>query len=160
MVIDMTAFTRSVERHGVMHFLCRIARMRRIAAAAVEAHGGVIVKFAADNAYALFERAREALEAAIAINRGCAEEAAAGGDAIQVCIGIDRGRLLVIEEGTDLYGHCVNVAAKLGEDVARAGEILMTANAFDDIAAEAEVACEEAQFEVSTLAIRGYRIVY
>ena len=33
MVLDMAQFTRSVQVHGVLHFLARIGRMRRIGAA-------------------------------------------------------------------------------------------------------------------------------
>ena len=162
-VLDMAQFTRSVKRFGIVRFLARIARMRRIVREAVAAHAGTLIKFDADNAFIVFDRSRAAIDAALAINRNCADCNRPADDAIQVCIGIARGPLLVVEGGTDLYGDCVNVAAKLGEDIAGPGEILMTAEVGREVigetAAEAVVALEEARFDVAAVSISGFRVI-
>jgi adenylate cyclase len=46
-------------------------------------------------------------------------------DKILLCIGIGHGRILRIGD-TDVYGAQVNAASKLGEDLARAGDIFVT----------------------------------
>jgi len=157
MVLDMAQFTRSVQVHGVLHFLARIGRMRRIVAGAVAVHGGLAVKFDADNAFVLFDRAADALAAAVAINHACASAECHDDDAIRVGIGLARGRLLLVEDGTDLYGDCVNVAAKLGEDFAGPGEILMTGEVRDEIASGCALDLVETEFEIAARAVRGFR---
>ena len=87
-------------------------------------HGGRVIKYAADNMIASFPATDAAASAALAINRAIAT----GAEGFTVSIGIDFGRFLLIEEG-DCYGDPVNVACKLGEDIADSGEVLLTAAA-------------------------------
>ena len=47
---------------------------------------------------------------------------------IGLCIGIGYGKTLVLE-GYDFFGHQLNLAFKLGEDIAEPGEILVTQEA-------------------------------
>ena len=60
-------------------------------------------------------------------------------DALNVSIGIDFGKVLLVD-GCDAFGNAVNRAAKLGEDVAQAGETLATQEAFAGIPAAAGIA--------------------
>ena len=47
---------------------------------------------------------------------------------LSVAIGSDHGIILLVP-GTDCFGHAVNIACMLGEDVARGGEIFIVENA-------------------------------
>lgn len=126
-VMDMSGFSRQTIRHGIIHFLAKIHRMQSIVVPVVEEHGGEVIKLEADNVYAVFHDAPEAVEAAIDVNRRFAaansmlpEELDMHGE-----FGIGYGEILVIED-EDMYGSEVNLASKLGEDLADRGEILLT----------------------------------
>lgn len=129
--LDMSGFSRLTDRRGILHFLSLIQDMRETTRPIVEAGGGQIVKYEADNMFAVAPSADMAFDLSAAIvahyaagNRERDEDAR-----INVSIGIDFGRLLLIP-GVELFGAPVNFACKLGEDVARPGEILITENAY------------------------------
>lgn len=124
LVLDMSQFSLSVRRDGILPYLGHIRRMQRIMAPVVGAHGGRVVKFVADNLFATFESSAQAALAAITMQQALAREPAG----FAIAIGIDHGRFLLLPEG-DAWGDTINVACKLGEDLAGAGEILLTAAA-------------------------------
>lgn len=121
LVLDMSQFSLSVRRDGILPYLGHIRRMQKLMAPLVEAHGGRVVKFVADNLFATFATSEAAALAAVAMQRTL--QARQAGFAI--AIGIDHGRFLLLPEG-DAWGDTINVACKLGEDLAAAGEILLT----------------------------------
>ncbi len=130
LALDMSGYSVSVRRGGILPHLCRIRCMQRLVAPIVTAHGGDVVRQIADNIMAVFPNPLAAIHAGVAINKAvgapfsCKDEQ--GKDSpLEVAIGIDYGRLLVVP-GRDCFGDPVNIAYKLGEDVARAGEILIT----------------------------------
>lgn len=63
-VIDMSGFSRTTIRHGIIHFLAMIHRMRTIVKPVVSEYHGTVVKEDADNIFAVFPTAKNALEAA------------------------------------------------------------------------------------------------
>jgi class 3 adenylate cyclase len=50
---------------------------------------------------------------------------------VAVCAGVAWGRILQFED--DLFGDAVNVAYKLGEDTAKAGEVLLDEHAAEQV---------------------------
>ncbi len=126
MALDMSQFSLTVRRSGILGYLGLIRRMQRFTRPIVERHAGSVIEFHADNLMAVFPDVSEAIEAAVGINHALAADLRADGTpAISVAIGIDFGRFLLVA-GEHCYGDTVNVAFKLGEDIARAGEILIT----------------------------------
>ena len=121
LALDMSQFSLSVRRSGILPYLALIRRMQALTAPIVAAHGGQVVKYAADNLIAAFDEPADAATAALAIQ----EEIRRRDAGFRVSIGIDYGRFILIP-GSDCYGDAVNVACKLGEDVADAGEVLLT----------------------------------
>ncbi len=119
--LDMSHFSPTVRRSGILAYLALIRRMQVVTAPIVAAHRGRAVKYEADNLIAVFTSSRDAALAAVAI-QACVGTGDAG---FTVAIGIDEGQLVLVEDG-DLYGDPVNVACKLGEDLARPGEVLLT----------------------------------
>ena len=71
-----------------------------------------------------------AANAAVAMMDACEEEFAGKGpnDRVRLGIGIAYGPVLDID-GVDFWGDPVNVASKLGEDLADGGDLFMTAKA-------------------------------
>ena len=122
--LDMSHFSLSVRRSGILPYIGLIRRMQALTRPIVERGGGAVIKYDADNMIAVFGTADAAAGAALAINRAIVE----GGEKFAVAMGIDFGRFLLID-GADCYGDPVNVACKLGEDVAESGEVLLTAAA-------------------------------
>ncbi len=123
--LDMSQFSLSVRRGGILPYLALIRRMHRLTRPIVERHRGQVVKFVADNLIAAFASTGDALEAAVAIQLAVPTD---GPGTFAASIGIDHGRFLLVP-GEECYGDTVNVACKLGEDLARPGEILLTAAA-------------------------------
>lgn len=131
LVMDMSGFSRLTIKHGIMHFLAMIHRMNSITIPAIEEHGGTVIKTEADNVFAIFEEVQAAIETAIDINRRLSaantmlpEEMDMHGK-----FGIGYGEVLIVER-QDLFGSEVNLASKLGEDLAAREEILVTEAAF------------------------------
>lgn len=154
MVLDMSGFSRTTQRCGIAAFLLMIHRMKQIATPAVLANGGVVVKSEADNLYCLFENPVQAVSAAREIiarmeeaNPGFLEDRR-----LYASIGIGHGRILNLDED-DMFGDEVNLASKLGEDVADRGMVLLTEAARAE-AAKAGIATREAGTGISGLSLR------
>jgi adenylate cyclase len=159
LVLDMAGTSRAVRERGIVPLLLRIRRMQRIGVPIVQAHGGELVKAEADNLFAFFRHVRSALDAAIALQQAMAAYNAGQPPEwrIEACIGIAQGRALVLP-GQDLFGDCVNIAAKLGEDLAQPGDILVALEAFARIDTRQRYACEGLSVEVSGLTIEAVRV--
>jgi adenylate cyclase len=162
LVADMSHFTESVHRHGLLHYLCMIRAMQTVARPVIEAHRGRIVKFDADNVFAVFDAPLDALHGSLALNEALhARNAACSADAaIEVCIGIDHGQLLLVHDGTDLFGDCVNIACKLGEELAGPREILLTERAHAALPAMNGLSFQELSFKVSGFDVPTRKVIY
>ncbi|MGD9690368.1 MAG: adenylate/guanylate cyclase domain-containing protein [Phycisphaerales bacterium] len=134
LVLDLSGFSVLTQRHGVVHYLSMVRRMQLVSEPIVEQHAGTVVKFVADNLFATFPTPLDAVNAARALRSAfdAMNIFTADEQDIRVAIGIDEGTILVFE-GPDAMGNAVNRAFKLGEDVAAAGEILITRDALEQI---------------------------
>ena len=132
LVLDMVGFSSLSRKLGIISYLAMIAEMYTAARPAVLENGGEVIKYEADNIFAVFDSADEALEAALDIFRGFAVINGVVPDDrdIHGSIGIGYGPTLVIDD-EDIFGCEVNLASKLGEDIAKASEILLTPAAFE-----------------------------
>lgn len=123
LALDMSGFTLTVRRDGILAYLCQIRRMHKITRPIVEAHRGEVVKNEADNLLAVFDEVDDAVAAALAMVKGAVTEGQA--PVLAFSVGIDVGDILLIHQ-MDCFGDAVNLAYKLGEDIARPGEVLVT----------------------------------
>ncbi len=132
LVLDMSGFSLLTQRHGIVHYLSMVHRMKLVSQPIVENHGGVVVKFEADNCFSCFPTPLQAVRAAIELNVAFASMNVLTTDEqdIHVSIGIDEGEVIMFD-GPDFFGNAVNRAHKLGEDVAGPGEIFMSKEAYD-----------------------------
>lgn len=160
-VLDMSSFSLLSRKYGVVHYLSMVRRMQLTAAPIVEINGGQVVKFEADNCFALFPDSLAAIRAGIAMN--LAFEAAniltPPELDIRIACGIDFGRILMIGEN-DCFGDAVNRASKLGEDVAGAGEILVTKEAMALVPPEAGIKSRELELSISGIALQACAVEY
>ena len=127
MYTDLSGFSRRVAEFGVIHFLQTIHESFQLHAPVIDRRGGFLLKVEGDSMMVIFRNVNEALECAIEMqrvthqfNRGRAPE-----DMVLLCIGLGYGDMLRIAE-EDVFGAEVNAASKLGEDAAKADEILVT----------------------------------
>lgn len=132
LVLDMTDFTSAAIVAGDLGSLLRILDAQKVIVPVLRQHGAELTHCFADDVFALFEEPATALDAALDIQRRIGDFNAselASDFPTQVCIGIGYGEVLRI--GPDLaQGAEMNQASKLGEDVARSRDILVTENAY------------------------------
>jgi adenylate cyclase len=150
LVLDSTGFTRTVRAHGIVHFLDLFLRMRAVAGRALEAQNCLAWRSAADNLFAEFPGPDAALAAALAAHQAvaAAELRLSPGEPYRVCIGIGYGR--VLQGGRDgVFGDEMNLACKLGEDIAEGGETLLTEAAYRGLTRRKSTVFERREATVS-----------
>jgi adenylate cyclase len=125
-VSDTSGFTRKTHQYGVSQFLAVMTRNYRKLAPIFPKHQGTLLAQNADNMLAVFPDPDCALRASVEIQKRLRRFNVGKKDAEQfhICIGIECGPAFVLKD--NVYGACVNVASKLGEDLAGKGEILVT----------------------------------
>jgi adenylate cyclase len=131
LITDLSGFTRIMREVGLEGMVALIHGMRRVALPILHRYGGVLVKYEADDLFATFPDPVVALRCADALREALARASADFATPIELCMGIGWGEVLWWGEG-DLYGEEVNLASKLGEDTAKAREILVTDSAHDE----------------------------
>lgn len=143
LILDMAGFTTKVQKHGLLFFLRKIRYMQSVVAPLLVQWRGELVKFEADNAYAVFAQPLDAVHCALRIHDTF--QYLADGlpdvDDVVVSIGLARGRILMIP-GHDFFGDAVNIASRLGEDIAGHRETYASAELFADIAREPALVVE------------------
>lgn len=127
MFTDLAGFSRQVAKFGIIHFLQVIHEQKEILLPVVAANDGILIKVEADSFMIIFKRPQRAVECALQMQRVCAKAnlGRAPEDQVLLCVGIGYGRILRIGD-SDVWGTEVNAASKLGEDVAKAEEILVS----------------------------------
>ncbi len=161
LILDLSGFSLLTQKYGIVHYLSMVRRMQLIAQPIIERAGGEVVKFEADNCFAMFDSPQVAVETAIALNQAFDEINIYTAEQfdIRVAIGIDYGDVLLIG-GPDYFGATVNTASKLGEDQARPGEILITEQALAQIPSSAGFKSESLQLEIAGITIAAASIRY
>ncbi|MHC4202377.1 MAG: nucleotidyl cyclase domain-containing protein, partial [Planctomycetota bacterium] len=156
LVLDSTGFVRATRARGIVHFLDLFLRMREVVTPVLERHRCLAWRSSADNLFAEFAAADQALKAATAAHRAV-EKAGLMLDEdepYRVCIGIGFGR--VLKGGAmGMFGGEMNLASKLGEDIAGGGETLLTENAYEHLRRR-----RSAEFEKRKSTVSGNAITY
>ncbi len=153
----MCGFSRLTARYGIIHFLSMIHRLHGIVLPIVRANGGTVVKTEADNVFAVFPDVPPAVATAIQIQErlDAANVFLPEDWDLHASLGIGYGELLMIGDD-DLYGNEMNIASKLGEDIAGRGEVLLSE------AAHARVAdgkYEPRQIPISAMTVTAYKLL-
>jgi class 3 adenylate cyclase len=159
-VIDSCGFSRSVRQHGIVNYLARLEQLARVVVPIIESHGGRVLRVEADNIFALFADTESAISCAAEVQRNVeiANEPLPAAREIYVAIGVGYGRVLLVGED-DAYGDEMNVACKLGEDVAEQGDILLTAAARAELGESGSWRFTDSSVSISGLELTAYRVV-
>ena len=160
-VLDMSGFSLLTRKHGIIHYLSMVRRMQLTAEPIIQSYDGYMIKFEADNCFAMFPTPLLAVNAAIAMQHAFAAANILTPDDLDIHIscGIDYGKILIVGKD-DCFGDAVNRASKLGEDIAERGEILVTKEAMDMIPSEAGIKSREVSISISGISIPAYAIEY
>jgi adenylate cyclase len=160
-VLDMSGFSMLTRKYGIVHYLSMVRRMQLTTEPIVKSYGGFMIKYEADNCFAAFPDPLSAVNAAIAMQHAFSAANLLTSDDLDIYIscGIDYGKILIIGH-EDCFGDPVNRASKMGEDLAAAGEILVTKEAMEMIPAEAGIKAHEMKVSISGINIPAYMIEY
>ena len=142
--MDMTGFTASAIRRGEVASFLRILDAQRVAIPVLQEYGAELIRCFADDIVALFAEPNAALDAAFEIHRRVQlfnDSSVATDQPTLCCAGIGFGRVYAI--GPNLaQGDEMNRSSKLGEDIARANETLITERAYEVVADRDDVKFE------------------
>jgi class 3 adenylate cyclase len=160
MFTDLSGFSRRVAEFGIIQFLQTIHESVRLLTPCFEAHDGILLKVEADSLMIIFRRPQRALACAIAMQGILAEanRSLPPEEQILMGLGIGYGDMLRVGD-EDVFGAEVNAASKLGEDIAKAGEILVTDQVRIALGLEARVGFEPLA-EAPSGSAAEWRVVY
>ncbi|NEQ95135.1 MAG: adenylate/guanylate cyclase domain-containing protein [Cyanothece sp. SIO2G6] len=145
LVLDMSGFSRLTIEHGIVHFLAMIQRLVDIVAPIIVARHGTLFKQEADNVFAVFPTVDLAVTAAFKMLNALtiANQTLPEHQSLYASVGIGYGDVIALTEPSgqpqlfDVFGSEMNLASKLGEDLAEPGEVLLTEAAHAHLAASA-----------------------
>ena len=160
MYTDLSGFSRRVAEFGIIHFLQTIHESFQLHAPVIDRRSGFLLKVEGDSMMVIFRNVDEAIACAIEMQRVSQQYNASRvpEDHVLLCLGIGYGDMLRIAED-DVFGAEVNAASKLGEDTAKAGEILVTGAVRD--AAKLPEGCSLVPIDyVPPGAKAAYRLIY
>jgi len=160
MFTDLSGFSRNTAKFGIIHFLQTIYESERILTPIIEKYNGILLKTEGDSMLIIFKNPNNALRCAISMqtdvrtyNQHREKE-----EQVLLCIGLGYGDVLKIGD-SDIFGYEVNLASKLGEDTAKAYEILASENFVKNIDTK-DINIEELDENIFSGIGRGYRILY
>jgi class 3 adenylate cyclase len=126
----------------------------------IEDHDGILLKSEGDSLLVIFRNVQKAILASVEMQRRLRDYNRDKDDEEKVllCVGLGFGRVLRIGD-SDVFGAEVNAASKLGEDTAKAAEILVT-EAVKDAATDLGEISFEPILDVPPGAGAAYRLLY
>lgn len=155
LTLDMSGFSRTTQQHGIISFLLMIHQMQLICRPCIEQNGGKVIKTDADNLFCLFDTVADAVRASqdIITRLNAVNVALPADRQLYVAFGIGYGKILNIGD-EDIFGDEMNLACKLGEDIAEKGQILLTP------AAKAELNGSNFAMREGAISISGIHLNY
>ena len=131
---DMVGFSKRSAAEGIIPFLVLIHELDRICVPIVQKNAGFVLKRIADSYMLIFREPASGLRACLEIHQALARENAHRTPDRQLLLGCGIGYGPCLKLGDDdIFGVEVNRSAKLGEDRARAFEILVTESAAEAV---------------------------
>ncbi|OHA80911.1 MAG: adenylate cyclase [Candidatus Yonathbacteria bacterium RIFCSPLOWO2_01_FULL_43_20] len=124
---DLSGFSRKVAEFGIIHFLQVIHESKKLLVPLIDHFDGILLKVEGDSMMVIFRNPKKAVECAVTMNQRLKEYNKSRSEVEQIllCTGIGHGRVIRIGDD-DVFGSEVNAASKLGEDSAKAWDILVT----------------------------------
>lgn len=158
---DLSGFSRNVAEFGIVHFLQTIYESHRLLVPLIEKENGILLKTEGDSLIVMFRHVNDAIRCALAMQR-CTQEynkTRIDAEKVLLCVGIGYGEMLRIGD-VDIFGAEVNAACKLGEDVAKASEILVTGAVTREARLPANTSFQQLDAAPPPGADSSYKLVY
>lgn len=125
MIADIRGYTRFTEQCGDEAAARLSAKFADLVREGAELRGGTLIEVRGDEALVVFDSARQAIRAAMDLQRVFQEETRSDPDLpLRVGIGLDAGEAIALDDGS-FRGAALNVAARLCS-IAHAGEVLVS----------------------------------
>jgi class 3 adenylate cyclase len=158
LTLDMSGFSRSTQQHGIIPFLLMIHQMQLICRPCIQEHNGTVIKGEADNLFCLFDAVADAVKASkeIITRLNAVNMILPADRQLYVAFGIGYGNILNIGD-EDIFGDEMNLACKLGEDIAEKGEILLTTAARAELNGS-NIAMREGSISISGISLNYYYV--
>ncbi len=139
---DVVGYSRLMGEDDAGTLAAVKALRKELFAPKVVEHHGRIVKLMGDGALVEFPSVVDAVECAVAVQRGVAERNSGVPEdkCIALRIGVNLGDIII--EGNDIYGDGVNVAARL-QELAAPGGITLSATAHEHAIAKIDIGFED-----------------
>lgn len=145
---DVAGSTRLYEKLGDAEAKRAIEHCLKRVALAVEAFQGRVVKTIGDAVLAVFPDAELCLQAACQMQQRVSDLPHVAGMPLAIRVGFHHGP--VIEDGSDVFGDAVNVAARMGE-IARPEQIIASAGSVAGL----PLLVRQATREIDAVAVKG-----
>ena len=129
MFTDLSGFSRQVAEFGIIHFLQIINESKKNLVPIIDEYDGILLKLEGDSMMIIFRNPQKAIDCAVSMQKVMKNynQNKIEAEKNLLCIGIGFGKVLRIGDD-DVFGAEVNAASKLGEDTAKANEIIVTGN--------------------------------
>ncbi len=123
---DSAGFSKKTHEHGIIEFMDNMTKCHDALQKIVARHGGITLSDKADNLMLIFDEPVRAVKCSIEMHRWLKHRNRTLPEhkKYNMCIGVHHGSLLRFAD--DAYGPAVNVAFKLGEDIAGKGELIVS----------------------------------
>ncbi len=140
---DLSGFSKKTAKFGIIHFIQTIFESERLLTPIIESHDGILLKQDGDSMMIIYRNLEKGIDSCVNMMKVLKEynETKPEEEDILLCVGIGYGDILRIGD-SDAFGKELNFAAKLGEDIAKSQEILVTLAVKDNL-----VYCDEYDFE-------------
>ncbi|MGB3239779.1 MAG: adenylate/guanylate cyclase domain-containing protein [Geitlerinemataceae cyanobacterium] len=160
MFTDLSGFSRSVKKFGIIHFLQIIYESKRIFIPFIDKYDGIVVKFEGDSMLVIFRQPTKAIACAIEMQQAAKvyNQNKPDTEKILLCVGLGYGEILNLGD-YDVFGAEVNAASKLGEDTANSWEILITPSVAEYIPKIPDLGVEKLEY-VPPGAEGSFRLIY
>jgi class 3 adenylate cyclase len=125
LIADIRGYTRFTEQFGDEASARLAAKFSDLVCEGAELRGGKMIEVRGDEALVVFESARQAIRAAVDLQKQFLEETSEDSDLpLRVGIGIDSGEAIALEDGS-FRGAALNMAARLCA-IAHANEVVVS----------------------------------
>jgi adenylate cyclase len=161
MIVDSVRFSWKTMEYGIIQFLSIMRKVNVDLKAIIRGKRGKVVSEWADNFVIVFSTPADGIEAAVEMNHHLADynKHVGKADHFGISTGIGFGSVLYV--GNDVFGQEVNLASKLGEDIAEEGEILLTESAYQAMGEGSSFSFEAQQrLKTSGISFTYYRVAY
>ena len=161
MFTDLSGFSRLTRKYGIIYYLSLIRTSHRLYLPIIKKYKGKVINIIGDDLVVHFPKAENAIDAAIEMQKetytyNCKK--ISEDEKLKLAIGIEYGKILLIED-IEFFGDPVNIASKLGEDIAESGDILIGEGAFNSLS-EHNYKLEKEERKISGIELIYYKVIW